>query len=436
MSDGSLIAALETLSQQSDKHWVIALSGGLDSSALLHACHRYLSQNPVRQLRAMHIDHQLQDQSCHWAEFCIDSCEALGIECSVYHPLTKPSQKQSLEAWARTERYALLAKHLQSNEILLTAHTLDDQAETFIMQSLRGAGAKGLSSMGRVRVDGTMEIVRPWLSMSRKMLEAYAKQHNLKWVEDPSNQHIHFQRNFIRHHILPKMVELQAGAKNSLAICASIAQENQQLIEELAALDAQTVVGEKGGLSQSAMTKLSSIRQKNLLRYWVAKQNIPLPPRGRLDTILQQMQAKVDANPIIEWADVSFRRYRDYWYVVKLIPDMDYQIPWFGDPQVNLPYGAKVVFEVNDDLISNEILKTGNFSIKPIAGLGKIRSSEHQCSKSLKKWWQQYAVEPWKRKLWPGLFYEDSLILIPGMFTVQQNKCETLKITSDVVFTD
>lgn len=430
MNDSALFDALKQYGDLSYRSWVIALSGGVDSCVLLHAASQYLATiDAAVSLRAIHINHRLQPQAQQWAAFCQAYAEALQLDCQVYHPASQPDPHQSIEAWAREQRYDLLSKHVANDELVLTAHSQDDQAETILLQLMRAAGEKGLSAMPVHGHLHGLNLCRPLLHISRSQIEAYAKANQIDWVEDPTNRLTDFKRNFLRLEVIPLLEQNQPGVKKALAASAAIASENQSLLDDLASMDLNEALDDKGGLRATRLAHLSSARLKNVLRFWLSQKNIPLPPRGRLNTMVQQMQAKEDANPHITWAQVELRRYRGVWYAQQQLATDAYVISWHGQERVELPNGLVISFVVSEPVVLQELLSVGEFQIKPVSGYTQpIRSNKHQCSKSLKKWWQQFGVAPWQRLWWPGLFYNNRLINIVGMFAVEDDEMGRVKI--------
>lgn len=257
-------------------HWYLALSGGLDSSVLLHLLAQWRQQQSLPPLTAVHVYHGLQAVAADWPAHCAQQCQALGINFQLLEVQVAPGA--SLEAAAREARYKALASLLTPGALLLTAQHAEDQAETFLFRVLRGAGVRGLAAMPRVRPLGAGLLVRPLLGCRRGELEQYAQQNRQVWVEDPTNRDLRFSRNYLRHEVVPRLVSHWPQATASLARAAEHMAETQTLLDELAQQDLAAMVDEPNpwawlGLPQlplAALRSLSEARQRNLLRHWLS----------------------------------------------------------------------------------------------------------------------------------------------------------------------
>src|SRR3989338_9465331 len=189
---------LASFSDRKSKRFVIAYSGGLDSHVLLHAASQCCNH-----VIAVHVNHQLNKQSGAWATHCQQTCTDLNVDCYIETVSLDLKPGDSVEEKARLMRYAALEKYIDKNSVLLTAHTLNDQAETFLLQALRGAGPKGLSAMPIQKKFGEGMLYRPLLTCSRDDVSAYANAHQLQWIDDESNQDTRFNRNFLPRDIFP-----------------------------------------------------------------------------------------------------------------------------------------------------------------------------------------------------------------------------------------
>jgi tRNA(Ile)-lysidine synthase len=250
------------------------LSGGLDSTVLLHLLAGLAQREVLPPLSAIHIHHGLQAAADAWPAHCRALCSSLGVPLHVEYVQVQPGA--SLEQAARDARYAAFAARLGVDEVLLTAQHRDDQAETLIFRLLRGAGVQGLAAMPVNRVLAAGHLVRPLLGCSRADLEAYAQAQGLLWVDDPSNTDERFSRNYLRRQILPTLTQRWPQALNSMARSAAHLSEAQQLLDELAQQDLDAATASKEfswlGLPQlalPALRALSESRQRNALRYWL-----------------------------------------------------------------------------------------------------------------------------------------------------------------------
>ncbi|MGH8035723.1 MAG: tRNA lysidine(34) synthetase TilS, partial [Lysobacterales bacterium] len=319
-----LCAALPRLA--AGGHYVLAYSGGLDSTVLLHLLH--IARLPVK---AVHVHHGLRPEADRWAEHCRAQCADLNIPFELRRVNITGQSELGLEAAARAARYAALAQSLGPQDVLLTAQHQDDQAETVLLQLLRGAGPHGLAGMPALASFGAVRFARPLLGYTRAELEAYAKCHGLRWVEDPSNHDPAIKRSHLRQHLLPEIERQWPGSAGALARSARLQAEAAELLGDLAQADATlcTIAGSKA-LSVAALNMFKPVRQRNLLRHWLAKQQLPLPAAVHLDQVLSEvLLARADANPCLRWPGAELRRYRDSLYAMPPLPPAPTaSIPW------------------------------------------------------------------------------------------------------------
>jgi tRNA(Ile)-lysidine synthase len=298
------------------KSMTVALSGGVDSVVLLHLLHQ-LQKTQNFTLKASHVHHGLSKNADKWVKFCEKLCTKLSITLDVNY--VKLPQKKSLgiEGEARQLRYEKLLQ--TKTDLVVLAHHEDDQAETFLLQLIRGAGVKGLSSMAPF--DATRRLWRPLLNASRIDIERYAKKHKLKWIEDESNQNIDFDRNFIRSEVLPILKNRFNHIIKVISRSASHLAEAQHLLDDLAKIDLKKSLKSnnyKHKLKVKALEKLSLSRAKNVLRYWLEINGQMMPSKDLLDELLRQvLSAKKDATIKIQLSkDFEIRRYQDEIYII------------------------------------------------------------------------------------------------------------------------
>ena len=292
--------------------WHIAFSGGLDSTVLLHLLARLAKTETLPALSAIHVHHGLQAVADAWPEHCQSVCDALDVPLQIVRVQVLPGA--SLERAARDARYGAFIATIQANEVLLSAQHRDDQAETLLFRLLRGAGVRGLSGMPRQRVLGQGHLLRPLLDVTRAELEIYAQQHQLNWIEDPSNQDRQFSRNYLRHEVLPAMTERWPQAVANIARGAAHLEEARGLLDELAQIDlahAQTVsefdwLGVPS-LELPALVDLSDARQRNALSHWLAALT-QLPDSDHWSGWQDLRDASGDARPIWRLAEGELHR--------------------------------------------------------------------------------------------------------------------------------
>ena len=289
----------------------IALSGGVDSVALLQAMREVAARHPGLRLRVLHVDHGLQPASGEWAAFCRATCGRLSIPLDVLALRLAPRKGESVEAEARTARYAALAAALEPDECLLTAHHADDQLETVLLQLFRGAGVAGLAAMPSSAPLGPGRHLRPLLQVSREDLVEYAELHGLRWIDDPMNAEARFDRSYLRQAVLPAILARWPSAARTVGRSARHLATAQGLLESLAEIDASRYLDDAGTLAVAGLLQLPHDRRVNVLRWWIARQGLGLPSTARLESIVRDvLPARPDARPVVEWPTGAVRRAR------------------------------------------------------------------------------------------------------------------------------
>ncbi|MFO7603192.1 MAG: tRNA lysidine(34) synthetase TilS [Gammaproteobacteria bacterium] len=404
------------------RYWV-AFSGGLDSTVLLHAlaaCRDRLAADVC----AVHIDHGLQAQSPAWQTHCQQVCDALQISLTVLCVEVDRQSGKGLEAAARSARYQAFATLLQAGDILCLAQHQDDQAETLLLQLLRGSGAAGLAAMPRYRSFGTGALLRPLLTCSRAELLAYAQQERLTWIEDPSNAHTTLDRNYLRHAVMPLLQERWPAAHKSLARSAQHLAEASQLLLQVAHEDWHTVAGASADrLSLTALAGLTPERQRNVVRYWLQHINhAPLPDTQRLQQIFAEVIASAeDATPCVQWHGVAVRRYRQTLYVTAARLAHAEDRAWdltapLRIPELNLRLSVVDVRDPEAEAALDRHLLDGQD-----LRIGFRQGGERCCPAGrgrqhhdLKKLFQEWGVPPWQRPRVPLLYAGTMIAAVPG----------------------
>jgi len=292
-----------------DKKIVVALSGGVDSVVLLHFLNKHYPGN----IRAVHINHNLSKYSKEWSSFCENLCKKDNIKFKSIDIIIKNSS--NIEENARKKRYLSLTSEILNDEILCTAHHQEDQAETLLLQLFRGSGVAGLASMPEKKIINGSQLYRPFLNISKTQILDYASENKLNWVEDDSNQNIHFKRNLLRIEFVPKLSGVFNSLTKNIARSAKHQAEALELMHDLAELDITNyVLIVKDKLQVIPLLELPKRRLVNVIRYFIGKQNFLLPSSKVLDEIISLLTAKADAKSIVKWHDYQVRRYRNELY--------------------------------------------------------------------------------------------------------------------------
>jgi tRNA(Ile)-lysidine synthase len=284
----------------------VAFSGGEDSTALLALLATEPALHP--RLRAVHIDHGLHPQSRSWVRACRATCRALAVPFATRRLSLVRRRGESLEALARAARYAALLQGLRPGEVLLTAHHLEDQLETVLLQLLRGAGVPGLAAMPTVMPFGGGFLARPLLDVPRAQLRAWVQSRGLRCVEDPSNSDDRYDRNYLRHQVLPPLVKRWPAAARTVARSARHMAAARDLLDELARADVARAA-DGAALSVAALRALPLPRRRNALRFWIAASGRLAPDAPRLEEIaVTLLAARAGANPSVSWGPDQVQR--------------------------------------------------------------------------------------------------------------------------------
>ncbi|MEQ1663425.1 MAG: tRNA lysidine(34) synthetase TilS [Thiobacillus sp.] len=402
----------------------LALSGGLDSVALLHLLLAHRDTHPF-QLDAVHVHHGLSAHADHWADFCVEICAAQGVELHVHRVQVARDDAAGIEAAARRARQQIFAA--LKSDFLLTAHHQDDQAETLLIQLLRGAGPKGLAAMPAIQhsLNGTPPHLRPLLGVTRHDLQAYAEAHALRWVEDDSNTDLRYRRNALRMEGLPWFNTHFPGATTTLARAASLQAEASALLDELARHDAATAI-QDAQLDCAALATLSDARARNLLRYFIEQQSPLLaPPNGhalpsarRLNEILHQLRdARHDAQVCLSLGYADLVRFRGRARLVAPSPADATLLHWQGEAQLYLPAAqATVAFDATTGSgLKRTLLDAGRVTLGVRQGGERLRLHPGGPHRSLKNLLQEHGIPPWQRTRLPLLWLNDRLVWAAGI---------------------
>ncbi len=409
------------------KSMTVGLSGGVDSVVLLHLLHQ-IQKTQTFTLKASHVHHGLSKNADKWVKFCEKLCTKLSVPLDVHY--IKLPQKKSLgiEGEARQLRYEKLLQI--KTDLVVLAHHEDDQAETFLLQLIRGAGVKGLSSMAHF--DEHRHLWRPLLNTSRIDIERHAKQHKLKWIEDESNQNIDFDRNYIRSKVLPILKNRFSHIIKVISRSSSHLAEAQHLLDDLAKIDLKSYLKSnkyKHKLQVKTINKLSLTRAKNVLRYWLELNDQMMPSKDLLDELLRQvLTAKKDAELKIQLSkEFEIRRYQDEIYIVLKNEknQKNYEIIWAGEPEIILPNGQKLIFKkVKGKGINLKFLKNKKLIIRNRQGGEFFKPDSKRPTKKIKQMLQESDLPPWDRENLPLIFVGDNLAFVPnfGIDTKFQTK--------------
>ncbi len=419
----SLRATLERLLPPDATGIVIGLSGGLDSSCLATALAELAARAALPgalPLRAVHVDHGLQSASGAFLKQSASLCRRLGMAFAIEVVEIELPPGASIEAVAREVRYRALAAQLAPGECLVTAHHSDDQAETFLLQALRGAGPKGLASMPERRPLGAGWHLRPLLWVAHRELLQFAAKHGVESIEDPMNHDRRFDRSFLRHEIWPQLERRWPAAGAALARAAQHSADSQHLLDALADED---LAGAADGVALSVigLRRLAPSRRLNALRRWLALEGAVLPSTARLTEALRQMlEAREDHLPVVSWGAHALRRYRERIFLTagempRLSGALEWN--WRADPRLALGEGLGCLRAV-EQAGGLALDKLGaSLQVRPRAGGEKLRIARTGRAQSVQHLCQAMGILPWARDALPFIFQSDELIAIGDLWS-------------------
>jgi tRNA(Ile)-lysidine synthase len=415
----------------------IACSGGLDSSVLLHLAHAYAREHGIA-LFAFHVHHGLSPHADAWLAHVEGACHEIGVGFD-HRSVAIPKSKSGTEAAARKLRYAALGAMCEAHgvRLMLTAHHLDDQAETVLLQLLRGSGPAGLSGMDAANsapgLLGNPELVmaRPLLPLARAELEAYAREHGLAWVEDESNSDPRYARNALRHQVMPLMAQAFPGFQQRFARSAAHAQSAQRLLTELAEHDL-AACADGDALDIARLRELSLDRAYNLLRHWFSTRSLSMPSTAWLAALVTQLfEARDDAQLLVTHPQCHMRRHRGRLFITPRLADLPGMrdpddegviekhgetFRWNGEAQLYFPaYGGTLHFEPAGQGFDALWLRAQLLCIDFRKGGERLKLAPNRPTRSLKAHFQACDIPAWERTRLPVVSTNDELLFAAGL---------------------
>lgn len=399
---------------------VVAYSGGLDSSVLLKLSQQLFTKHPHIALVAVHVNHGLQQQAKQWQRHCQEQAELFGVPFVAESVELQIKPRESIESAARTARYAALAKHVDSESLLLTAHHADDQFETLMLALKRGSGLSGLAAMPDCRRFAQGHLFRPLLVSTRADLQCYAQESDLSWIEDPSNQSMQFDRNFLRHQVLPELTQRWPQLLQTVQRSVTHLQESKHLIDELAASDMRNCAL-ADSIDCAQLLLLSEARCKNVLRFWLNTQSWSYPSQAQLQQVVAQCQAKADAKVTISLPQGQIRRFKGRLYLVdkaSLFEQSEVDV-WDmnAQPCLELQNGSRLSWHKGGRLLPPGSAQRVSIRFRDELSIDSFNSAERHGHRSIKKLLQEAHLKPWLRNRIPFVFYDEHLVAIADLYT-------------------
>lgn len=390
---------------------LIAFSAGIDSCFLLH---RLVQQKLPHEIVIWHINHGLQENAAEMESMSYQMGKLYQCRVRVDHLDLDPASS-NLEAQARNARYELFSQELSADDALLTAHHQDDQAETLLLNLARGSGAKGLRGIAQLKPLGQGHLFRPMLHLSRSQIERYARHQGLNWVEDPSNAQETFDRNFLRHRVMPVLKSRWPKIIQQMARASRWQTEQQQLIQALAKIDLKQIGFDSRFsshlcLNVSQLRELAPARVRNLIRFWLQSEGMRPLSYKRLQQLMGQLQHSAeDKQPLIEGEGYSLRRFKQKLYLLETSEPPVLQSEYCLDDN-NVLVIAELELSINRIAILDYLgVKDNGQEILIRFRGGQGGEGQTAFPHRLKRLFQSYQVPPWLRDQLPQLYLDGEL---------------------------
>ncbi len=413
-----------------NKKFLIAFSGGLDSSVLLYSLNKNNNNNNIN-IRAIHINHNMNKKSKKWENHCINICNKLNIIIIIKQIYNK--NNKNIESIYREKRYSIYKKYLLNNEILLTAHHKNDQCETILLSLKRGSGLSGLSGIKKKILIKNKIIIRPLLNIEKKEIKKYAINNKIIWINDSSNNNIKFDRNFLRKIIIPKLLNRWPFFIKCIIRSAKICFNQNKLLEKLINKKFNKSLIKKNILNLKYLIHLSREEFFLIIRKWIKINDKKMLSYKLLKIIWINIINNKKIYFQMFFKEFIINKYKNKIYLINKLKKIKKKIKWKNiKKNIFLPNGTLYISENNKNNINNLVRKPKlnekiyiKFNIKNyIKILGRKK-------KKIKKIWQEYKILPWERPNIPIIFYNNNIIMSPNLFITENakpNKLSSWKI--------
>ena len=402
---------LENISDEKYKEILVAYSGGIDSTALLYLANKF-SKKHNKNIKAIHVNHNINIKSKNWENHCQDFCNSLNIPLIIKSINIEIKPGQSLEERAREERYKAINSSSSQHTLLMTGHHIDDQVETFFYNLLRGSGTKGLSAMPILKENLKGFHMRPILSFNKTALIDLVKQMNFDYINDDSNENMNFSRNYIREKILPVIKKKWPNYNKTVDRAILNLTNAQKLCSDLALIDLKKYkIQNKDNIISINVRDLDDNRFYNVIRYWIEKNNFKMPSRQQIDSIKKNVfHAGIDKNPIFSCSSFEIRRHKEHLEIMSPLKKHDPNVIYKWKKSENLVISGleinlswqnleeKLGYKVEDD-VEVKFRKEGE----------NIKINDR---KSLKDYMREQNIPPWKRDRVMLIYIKDELKVV------------------------
>ena len=399
----------------------IALSGGRDSMVLMDALARLRGVLSFT-LSAVHVHHGLSPNADHWTEFCAGQCEQRGIALAIERVTIYRRGGMSQEAVAREARYRVLLR--VSADAVALAHHADDQAETVLLQLLRGAGPNGIAAMpARQRSARQPVLLRPLLDVSAAAIAACASARALRYVEDESNADIAIKRNALRHLVVPALRAAFPGYPATLVRAARHQAEAAELLDALARLDADAIASDDAmfGLALdrvafAALAAAHGARARNLMRWFLRQHDLAPPSSARLDAIMAQcLHARRDSRVELRHDGVEIGMHRGRIVVHAPTVSQAFAFPWRGESAMTLPGGTLHFGAAQGAGLAASRIADGPVVLRSRRGGERLQVATNRPRQSVATLFQTQGIPVWERGSWPLVWCGEALAAVPKL---------------------
>lgn len=397
-----------------NQRFYIAYSGGVDSHVLLHRC---ASQAQLKdRLVAVYIHHGLQAEADCWAQHCEKTARDLGVAFLTLRVNAHPLRGESPEEAARNARYRALQSLINTDDVLLLAQHREDQLETVLLQLFRGSGLSGLSGMPERSAFGSGVMLRPLLNSPKQHIIEYAHQHQLHWVDDPSNQSNDYDRNFLRNAVIPLLKQRWPAIDKTVARSAAHCADAQRLVDELAKTLFASVFNPVNNTLSISRLKTHQIQQQQLIiRQWFRHRGLKMPSQALVKQILNEVvPADIHREPLLTTQHHQIRRYRDKLYCLEHIPEKvpDNCIWPSGQASITINPKQTLTCLSSSTGILAEQWAASKIELRFRKGGEKISLPGRKGRHSLKNLFQEASIPPWERDRIPLVYLDDTLAAV------------------------
>ncbi|WP_367676668.1 tRNA lysidine(34) synthetase TilS [Buchnera aphidicola] len=402
---------------------MLAYSGGLDSTVLFHQLIKLKNEYTSIEFRTIHINHNMHPKSDQWSIFCQKICKNYDIDIVIDNIPYLKKNIYGIEADLRNARYTIIKKHLKQKEILLTAHHLNDQCETFFLALKRGSGPTGLSCMPYKKNIGNNIHCRPLLMINKQAILHWAYENKLNWLSDPNNKNIKFDRNFLREIIIPKIEKKWPFFIKNLNRSIQLCNNEKKILNEFTIKKFNNCLSSNGSLSINNLNQYNTTMINLILRHWIKFHKQEVPSYQNTNNIYKKIiSINNHDNACIQFQKYEIRRYRNHLYLIIIQNKINNLILFWKNHHKPLILPNKIGM-LRKNKYGNNLPKP---NLKEIINIrfkieSKTKIKINNKTKMIKKLWQNIGIPIWERKKIPLIYYNNFFITALGYFINQDH---------------